>query len=62
MLKINVYSTVDSKVFGVKISVNFLLAIVEYKFNDYKHVIKVKNMQLGNMGGKNANYCIDQTN
>ncbi len=44
MLEINVYSIIDSKVFGVKISVNFLFAIVEYKSNNYKHVIKVKNM------------------
>ncbi len=29
MLEINVYSIIDSKVFGVKIGVNFLLAIVE---------------------------------
>jgi hypothetical protein len=42
MLEINVYSIVDSKVFGVKINVNFFLVIVEYKFNDYKHVMKVK--------------------
>jgi hypothetical protein len=29
MFEINVYSIIDSKVFGVTIDVNFLLAIVE---------------------------------
>jgi hypothetical protein len=34
MLEINIYSIMDSNVFGVTIHFNFLLAIVEEKFND----------------------------
>ncbi len=44
IFEINVYSIIDSKVFGVKIGVNFLLAIVEERFNDCKHVVKVERM------------------
>ncbi len=44
MFEINVYSIIDSKVFGVKIGVNFLLAIVEERFNDCKHVVKRKDV------------------
>ncbi len=53
MLKINVYSIIDSKVFGVIISVNFLFSIAIKRFNYYKHV--VEEDALKNIGGKNAN-------
>jgi hypothetical protein len=51
MLEINIYSIIDFNVFGVTIGVNFLLAIIEYRFNDCKHVVKVERMQLGSIGG-----------
>jgi hypothetical protein len=38
MLEINVYSIINSKVFGVKIGVNFPFTIVIKKLNDCKHV------------------------
>jgi hypothetical protein len=55
MLEINVYSIIDSKVFGVTIGVNFLLALVKYKFNNCNHVVEVERMQLGSKGGVNVN-------
>ncbi len=55
MLEINIYSIIDSKVFGVTIGVNFLLAIVEQSFNDCKHMVEVERMQLGSTGGENEN-------
>jgi hypothetical protein len=58
MLEINVYSIIDSKVFGVYL----LLAIIEYKFNNYKHMVEVKKMQPSNKGGVNANSDIDHAN
>ncbi len=55
MLEINVYSIIDSKVFGVTIGDNFLFAIVVKSFYDYKHMVEEEKMQLGSMGAKNAN-------
>jgi hypothetical protein len=55
MLEINIYSIIDSKVFGVKIGVNFLFAIVIERFNDCTHVVEDERMQLKSTGGKNAN-------
>jgi len=55
MLEINIYSIIDSNVFGVTIGVNFLLAIIEYRFNDCKHMVEVERIKLGNIGGKYAN-------
>ncbi len=62
MFEINIYSIINFKVIGVKIGVNFLLAIVKYRLNDCKHVAKVKMMQLCKTNGKNENCCIDRTN
>jgi hypothetical protein len=55
MLEINVYSSIDSKVFGVTYGVNFLLPIIEYRFNYYRHVVEIKRMQVDSKGGVNAN-------
>ncbi len=55
MFEINVYSITNSKVFGVIIGFNFLIAIVEYRFIDCKHMVEVERIQLCNMGEKNAN-------
>jgi hypothetical protein len=40
MLEINVYSNIDSKVFGMIVGDNFLFAIVVKRFYNYKHVIE----------------------
>jgi len=40
MLEINVYSSIDSKVFGMIVGDNFLFAIVVKKFYNYKHVVE----------------------
>jgi len=40
MLEINVYSSIDSKVFGMIVSDNFLFAIVVKRFYNYKHVVE----------------------
>jgi hypothetical protein len=55
ILEINIYSIIDSKVFGVTICVNFLLAIVKQRFNNCKHMVVVERMQLSSMNGENAN-------
>jgi hypothetical protein len=55
MLEINIYSMMDSKVFNVIIGFNFLLSIVEYKFNDCKHVLEVEMIPLASMDGEIAN-------
>jgi hypothetical protein len=55
MLEINVYSIIDSKVFGETIGVNFLFAIVIERLNDYNKVIEEERMQLRSIGGKNTN-------
>jgi hypothetical protein len=47
MLEINVYSIIDSKVFGVKFGVNFLLAISSCK-------IEVSRLQAQCKGKNNA--------
>ncbi len=60
MLEINVYSIMDSKVFGVIIGFNFLLTIVEQKFNDCKHAVEVEMIQLVSMGGENENWFYKQ--
>ncbi len=62
MLEINVYSVINSKVFGLIVGVYLLLAIVKQKFNDYKHMVEVQRMQLGNKGGINANSGIGHAN
>jgi hypothetical protein len=38
------------------------IAIVEWRFNDCKHMVEVERMQLGSMRGKNANWDIDCVN
>jgi hypothetical protein len=40
MLEINVYSIIDSKVFGVIVGDNFLFAIGAKRFYNYKHAIE----------------------
>jgi hypothetical protein len=40
MLEINVYSIIDSKVFGVTIGDNFLFTIGIERFYDWKHVVE----------------------
>jgi len=40
----------------------FFLAIVEWRFNDCKHIVEVERMQLGSMGGENSNWDIDHAN
>jgi hypothetical protein len=40
MLEINVYSSIDSKVFGMIVGDNFLFAIVVKRFYNYKHVVE----------------------
>jgi hypothetical protein len=55
MLEINVYSIIDSKVFGVTIGANFIFTIVIERSNDCKHVVEKERMQLKSIGGKNAN-------
>ncbi len=62
ILEINIYSIVDSKVFGVTIGVNFPLAIVEQRFNDCKHMVVVERMQLSSKSGENANWGIHNSN
>jgi hypothetical protein len=52
MFDINVHSIIDCKVFGVTFGVNFLLPIVELRFHDYKHVVKVERMKLGSRWSK----------
>jgi hypothetical protein len=55
MLEINLYSIMNSKVFGVIIGFNFLVAIVEYRFIDCKHMVEVERIQLCSTGEENAN-------
>jgi len=55
ILEINIYSIIDSNVFGVTIGVNFLLVILEQRFNDCKHMVVVERMQLSRTSGENAN-------
>lgn len=43
MLETNMYSTIKSKEFGVKIGDNFLFAILE-RFYDYKLVVEEQRM------------------
>jgi hypothetical protein len=52
MLEIKVYSIIVSKVFGVTIAINFRFAIVKYMFNNYKWVVVVEKMELGNSYGE----------
>jgi hypothetical protein len=40
MLEINMYSIIDSKVFGLTIGENFLFAIIVERFYDCKHVFE----------------------
>jgi hypothetical protein len=55
MFEINVYSIIDSKVFGVTIGVNFLLPILKQRFDDCKHVVGVEMMQERNKIKVNVN-------
>jgi hypothetical protein len=55
MLEIYVYSIIDSKVFGVIVGDNFLLAIGVERSSDYKHAVEEQKMQLGNTYANNAN-------
>jgi hypothetical protein len=52
MLEINIHSIIDCKVFDVTFGVNFLLPIIELRFHDCKHVVKVEKMQLGSRWSK----------
>jgi len=40
MLEINIYSIIDSKVFGVIVGNNFLFAIGVERSYDYKHAVE----------------------
>jgi hypothetical protein len=44
MLKINMYSIIDSKVFGLTIGDNFLFAIIVKKFYVCKHMVEEQRM------------------
>jgi hypothetical protein len=46
---------IDSKLFGVTIGDNFLLAIIVKRFYDCKHVVEEQRMQLGSTRANNAN-------
>ncbi len=62
MLEINMYSIIDSKVFGVTIGDNFLFSIVVKRSYDYKHMVEEERMQLGSTGAMNANWGIQRAN
>jgi hypothetical protein len=55
MLEINVYSTIDSNVFGVTIGDKFLFAIGVERFYNCKHTVEEQRMQLGSTCANNAN-------
>jgi hypothetical protein len=55
MLEINVYSIMDSKVFGVTVGEIFLFAIRIKRFYNCKHVVEKQRMQLGSTLENNAN-------
>ncbi len=54
MFEINMYSIIDSKVFGVIVGDNFLFAIGVERPSDYKHAVEEQKMQLGNTYANNA--------
>jgi hypothetical protein len=54
MLVINVYSIIDSNVFGLTIGDNFLFAIVVERFYNYKHMVEKERMQLESIRANNA--------
>jgi hypothetical protein len=62
MLVINVYSIIDSNVFGLTIGDNFLFAIVAERFYNYKHVVAKKRMQLESIRANNAIWGIPHAN
>ncbi len=55
MFEINMYSIIDSKVFGVIVGDNFLFAIGIERSYDYKHTIEEQKMQLGSTHANYAN-------
>jgi hypothetical protein len=55
MFEINVYSIINSKVFGLTIGDKFLFAIVVKRFYDCKRVVEEHKMQLENTLANNAN-------
>jgi hypothetical protein len=55
MFEINMYSIIDSKVFGVIVGDNFLFAIGVERPSDYKHAVEEQKMQLGNTYANNVN-------
>ncbi len=55
MLKINVYSIIDSNVFSVTVGDNFLFAIGVKSFYDCKHAVEEQRMQMGSIHANNAN-------
>jgi ABC-type uncharacterized transport system permease subunit len=62
MLEINVYLIIDSKVLGGTFCVNFLFSIIESRFKDCKHMMKVENIQLSNKGRVNTTSGVDWEN
>jgi hypothetical protein len=55
MFEINVYSIIDSNVFGVTIGDNFLFSIRVKRFYDYKHEVEEQRMQLRSTRANNTN-------
>jgi len=55
MLMINMYSIIDSKVFGLTIGDNFIFAIIVERFYNCKHMIEEERMQLKGTCANNAN-------
>jgi hypothetical protein len=62
MFEINMYSIIDSKVFGVIVGDNFLFAIGIERSYDYKHTIEEQKMQLGSTHANYANWNILHAN
>jgi hypothetical protein len=55
MFEINVYSIIDSNVFGVTIGDNFLFSIRVKRFYNYKHEVEEQRMQLRSTRANNTN-------
>jgi hypothetical protein len=55
MLEINLYSIINSKVFGVIVGDNFLFPIGVERSYDYKHMVEEQKMQLGSTHVNDAN-------
>ncbi len=59
---INVYSIIDSKVFGLTLGDKYFFATVVERFYDCKHVVEEERMQLGSLCANNANRSILHAN